>query len=712
MVLMRMSSLQAACRRALAVVACCVLLCGPAAAAEPVHHRLEVRIDPATGQLSVKDSVRLPATSATSVRFSLAAAFEPTVDGGRLHPLDGRSGDRLRRYRLELERVPAEITLSYTGRIAEFGRRATHGMPVAVVDAQGAYLDAAAGWYPRFDDRPMTFELDVDAPPGWQVVSQGARESGGTGWRAVAPQDDIYLIAGPFERYARRHRGYDLEVYLLAPDEATAGSYLDVMGQYLDLYSALIADYPYPKFAVVENRWQTGYGMPSFTLLGSRVLRLPFILYSSLPHEILHNWWGNGVYVDYAGGNWSEGLTAYLADHLLQEEQGGGARYRRQALERYANFAAEGRDFPLREFRSRHSDASQAVGYGKAMMLFHMARTELGDPAFVAGLKGFWEAFRYRAAGFADLKGILEQTAGQPVRALADTWLDRPGAPRLALAEAAVTPLEPGGHAMRFSLRQTQDAAVYPLRVPVAVQLAGQALPEWRFVELAGREATVDWHFERPPQRLDVDPGYEVFRLLEASERPAALARLFGARVQWLVLPGDAAPSELTAWRALAGFWRERYGNVRVRLDRELDDLPGDGAVWLLGWDNRWLRRLGHRFAAVDQALDPEGLTLGGRRYRRAGFAVVALDPDNARPPLGFAGAPPDGIAALGRKLPHYGSYGRLVFTAEGLENLVKQDLAVPHSPLSRTFVRTERAPPGPRGRPLTDLVGTSLQLD
>jgi hypothetical protein len=124
------------------------------------------------------------------------------------------------------------------------------------------------------------------------------------------------------------------------------------------------------------------------------------------------------------------------------------------------------------------------------------------------------------------------------------------------------------------------------------------------------------------------------------------------------------------------------------------------------------LRRLGHRFAAVDQALDPEGLTLGGRRYRRAGFAVVALDPDNARPPLGFAGAPPDGIAALGRKLPHYGSYGRLVFTAAGLENLVKPDLAVPHSPLSRTFVRTERAPPGPRGRPLTDLVGTSLQLD
>jgi hypothetical protein len=56
--------------------------------------------------------------------------------------------------------------------------------------------------------------------------------------------------------------------------------------------------------------------MPSFTLLGSRVIRLPFILYSSYPHEILHNWWGNSVYVDYARGNWSEGLTSYLAESI------------------------------------------------------------------------------------------------------------------------------------------------------------------------------------------------------------------------------------------------------------------------------------------------------------------------------------------------------------------------------------------------------------
>ena len=36
------------------------------------------------------------------------------------------------------------------------------------------------------------------------------------------------------------------------------------------MYRGLIGPYPYQKFALVENFWETGYGMPSFTLLGRR----------------------------------------------------------------------------------------------------------------------------------------------------------------------------------------------------------------------------------------------------------------------------------------------------------------------------------------------------------------------------------------------------------------------------------------------------------
>ena len=87
------------------------------------------------------------------------------------------------------------------------------------------------------------------------------------------------------------------------------------------------------------------------------------------------------AYVDFEQGNWCEGLTAYMADHLIQEQRGKGAEYRRGALQKYRNYVKDSRDFPLREFRSRHSAATEAVGYGKTLMGFHMLRRRLGDDA-------------------------------------------------------------------------------------------------------------------------------------------------------------------------------------------------------------------------------------------------------------------------------------------------------------------------------------------
>src|SRR5690606_3013180 len=104
-------------------------------------------------------------------------------------------------------------------------------------------------------------------------------------------------------------------------DSSIYNRYLRGTGRYLDLYEEQIGPYPFAKFALVENFWQTGFGMPSFTLLGDRVIRLPFILDTSYGHEILHNWWGNGVFVNVEEGNWCEGLTTYGADYAYKEQE-------------------------------------------------------------------------------------------------------------------------------------------------------------------------------------------------------------------------------------------------------------------------------------------------------------------------------------------------------------------------------------------------------
>ena len=136
--------------------------------------------------------------------------------------------------------------------------------------------------------------------------------------------------------------------FLRDDDPALAGRYLQATRRYLRLYESLLPAYPYPSFALVENFWETGYGMPGFTLLGPRIIRFPWILTSSYPHELLHNWWGNSVYVDFDGGNWCEGLTAYLADHLFAEQRGEAATYRRATLKKYTRLRVVGQRLPAR----------------------------------------------------------------------------------------------------------------------------------------------------------------------------------------------------------------------------------------------------------------------------------------------------------------------------------------------------------------------------
>ncbi len=303
--------------------------------------------------------------------------------------------DRAPLTRYRVDGVPADgaLTLVYDG-LFDFGlsdqkEEYTRGFRATVgqLGEEGVFLAGSSFWYPVFDDRLVEFELSVGLPEGWHVISQGEGtsrdEAGRAHWDSQGPMDEIYLIGGPLERLprrGRRGRGAGLPARRRTP--ALAGKYLEATAQYVEMYRDLIGPYPYGKFALVENFWETGYGMPSFTLLGPTVIRFPFILHSSYPHEILHNWWGNSVFVDYESGNWCEGLTAYLADHLIKEQRGQGAEYRRDALQKYRNYVQEGDDFPLSEFRSRHSAATEAVGYGKTLMVFHMLRRQLGDEVF------------------------------------------------------------------------------------------------------------------------------------------------------------------------------------------------------------------------------------------------------------------------------------------------------------------------------------------
>lgn len=667
-----------------------------------VHHALQVRVDPASHRLEVTDTLTLPDTPDGPVRLWLGSDFEPVG----LTPLDATPDGRFRAWALSVPAGDKAITLQYAGNIDNKPRSAEHGMPLAWIDAQGVYLDGAVGWIPRLDADRVTFSLALEGPAEWTWISQGAREADGRHWRVEVPQEDAYLLGGPFARTAQTHGEITLETDLLADDPALAQRYLSVMGGYIDFYDALIGAYPYPRFAVVENRWQTGYGMPGFTLLGSQVLRLPFILHSSLPHEILHNWWGNGVWVDARGGNWSEGLTAYLADHLIKEADGGGPEYRRKLLERYTSFAAQGRDITLRDFRSRHSDATQAVGYGKMLMLFHMQRRAMGDAAFVAALRRLWQDGRFRHVSL-DQVATMMGTAG--TGPFAPTWLDHSGAPQLQITRLEHTERKDGSATVDLEVTQTQAGSAYPLSVPVTVQLANGERMDTT-LPFDGRSARWQATLPARPLRVDVDPQFDVFRRLDPREQPASLGRLFGAPQQWLILPSRASDAEKAAWQALAEVWRARYDNLGLAWDTAYDEVPPWGIKWILGWNNLALVEERTRFTGAGQRLEADAALIGPQRFGAQDSAVVLLDPNNLRPALGFIGAASaEDIAGLARKLTHYATWGRLAFRTGDLTRQVADTLPVDVSPLRRVLGDEDPGPPAQIAAPLADQVKVVL---
>ncbi|MGD1983381.1 MAG: M1 family aminopeptidase [Chromatiaceae bacterium] len=649
--------------------------------AQSVTHRLTVELRPDSGEMIVEDTISTP-EAVPQFEFVLNAGLEVEAQDARLETLN-RSSDGLRvAYRATPERRSAILTLRYHGRPQFAGVRTHGGMPQGELGRKGVYLDASSAWYPLFDAPVGGMDLDVTVPDGWQSISVGARSEHAEiqRWTTDQPHDSLYLIAGPYQRYARKHGDIDLSVWLLGDDAALAERYLAVMGDYIDHYSRLIGTYPYRKFAVVENRYQTGFGMPSFTLLGSRVMRLPFIPFTSLPHEILHNWWGNGVWIDYRRGNWSEGLTAYLADHWMQERQGKGDQYRLKALQRYSNFAADGDDRPLRQFVSRHNDASQSIGYSKSLMLFHMLREELGDAAFVAGLQRLWRDHRFSAIGFE--QAVRALTADHPELAdRASALLDRKGAPRLELGETRVTS-DDAGYRLTFELRQAAPA--FDLRVPIGIVVDGQAEAELRHVRLDALKQEFTITTAARPLRLDVDPGYDLLRYLDVSEQPPALNRLFGGTA-WLVLPRHAKPADATAWEQLAMQWRKRYPALKQTWDDQVASVPGDADLLILGWDNALRPRYAEALARTDQSLTDNGAVIGDAPLDRDSHSLVLLNSDAAGRTIALLDSPtPAGIQALARKLPHYGSYGRLAFDAAAARNLRKDSLTSDHSKLIR----------------------------
>ena len=385
--------------------------------------------------------------------------------------------------------------------------------PIKPISTEGVALMGNNRWYPAIDHQDYTFRITSETPAGWLTVSHDEQISETqkgqkliSVWESTSAQEDIYLISNRWHRFEKKDKGVVHRVYLMQPDAQLAEKYLKSTAQYLGLYSQMIGAYPYKQMATVENYWETGYGMPSFTLLGPKVIRFPFIFYSSFPHEILHNWWGNGVYVNLEMGNWCEGLTSYMADHYFQEMRGNGDSYRRTALLNFSVFASSGSDFPLKDFVSRHDKNSSAVGYSKGMMFFHMLKKTVGEASFAKSFREFYQEHLHRPASFEDIKNSFAKNTSTSLDQFFNQWLERTGAPKLEILNVLQQKSGAGSFQVSFELNQIHRGKPYELSVPMVFEFADGSTPVKQVYSMTDFKNRPSFTFSKRVARLSVDP--------------------------------------------------------------------------------------------------------------------------------------------------------------------------------------------------------------
>lgn len=642
------------------------------------YHRLHVTLQPEQHSLKVTDQIIVPRGSPRTIKFTLHNGLNPVSIDAEIKLVGKARNSWMSQYSVKLREGRNTFTLEYGGEIfhplvQEIREARTFESSIGVIAEEGVVLDGNTGWYPRLELEQskglLNYSLEIEQPKNWRSISQGthslAGDNGEEIWQERQPQQGIHLIAGLFRQYTLNQNGVQAMVYLRYADAWMAKRYLEATVRYIGLYTKLIGPYPYAKFALVENFWETGYGMPSFTLMGSQVIRLPFILDTSYPHEILHNWWGNSVYVDYEKGNWSEGLTAYLADHLLQEQKGGGAEYRRATLQKYADFVSTRRDFPLAQFTSRYSASSEAIGYGKAMMLFHMLRRQMEEDRYVLALQKLFSIYKFQQVGYSDIEGLFSQAAGKKFKPFFEQWLHRTGAPRLRLV-SAIQEDDGDGYELIVNLEQVQSEPAFLLEVPIVVTMEGVNEAYATTISMTEKNAVAHIPLKAKPLRVDIDPEFDLFRRLDGEEMPPAFSQVMGAEKLLMVLPSQAPIALREQYLNLAQAWQQQpWGEMQIKWDDELEQLPLDSAAWVFGWENKFS-------GAVQSSLDPKSfklteseVILDGRILSRDDDAL-ALSTQIDNTPVAWLAAPEARmLPVLAEKMPHYSKYSYAAFGSE-----------------------------------------------
>jgi len=434
---------------------------------------LDVKLDPAKHAAAVQATLHLIGQGELRLRLTDRAELVQVLlnDSAVRYQRKRGEADGIGTVELTVPETTGTLVLSYSARFEQdvsAGERPgqIHNFSVdAHVSEDGIFLSDGSAWHPQplaADGRPAMHLLSVSVRPlaGWAIVVSGNPVGQGPigqprwNWTMPRPVDSVAIAGNRHMLEGRVHQTpagpVEVVMHVSKNHKDLAPMFVDAACEYLDLYTPLLGPFPYKRFSIVENFFSSGFAYPGFTVLGPAVVAMAprSLMPGFLDHEMVHNWWGNGVYVDPEDGNWCEALTSYCANYyrrIAEDGEEAGREYRRATLMKLSADPEHLDNAPLGEFGSADpagGGPDRFVGYDKGafllMMLEYTRYTGLGP----VDRSAIWEALRRFAtenmgkrANWNDIQAAFEATLNVPLDDFFTRWVREHTVPQTPVSD-------------------------------------------------------------------------------------------------------------------------------------------------------------------------------------------------------------------------------------------------------------------------------------
>lgn len=306
-----------------------------------------------------------------------------------------------------------------------------------------------------------------------------------------------FVIGELHKKTASTKSGVEVNVWATpAQNENTLDFALDIAARSIDFYDEYFGvKYPLPKSDHVALPDFSSGAMENWGLITYRescLLADPELTPESsrrfiatvISHELSHQWFGNLVTMNWWNDLWLNesfaNMMEYVAIDTLHPE-----------WRMWEDFATNEVTVALRRdsldgVQSVQADVNHpdeistlfdpAIVYAKGGRLLVMVRKLIGEEAFRAGLKSYFEKFAYKNTVGNDLWQELESASGQPIVNLMNAWISQPGLPVVSVSnshDAAILSQE------RFFIGEHQPSdALWPIPLfanqPLDVKILNQ----------------------------------------------------------------------------------------------------------------------------------------------------------------------------------------------------------------------------------------------